>query len=180
MSNSGLNSGLGHDWTALDPAIVTGQLSHPDRDMSRDLLSGRDLGFGRADSPPNWITANLEQLTSEPLQPYGNSQASLIPAFNSLGLGARNGHSMRSAVSGQLGGWGGSTATPPPGFSQHRASQLQQHYPGFGLNKNSEAQKIGGIFTTYNDNLIKSCYTLFRLSLTMITRWETYQKPFQI
>lgn len=136
------NTGLGHDWTALDPAIVTGQLSHPDREPPRDLLAGNhrgDLGFGRADSPPNWITANLEQLTSEPLQPY--SQASLLPAFSSLGLGGRNGHTM---TRGQLGGWGGSTATPPPGFSQHRANQLQQHYPGFGINKNSEAQKIGG------------------------------------
>ena len=157
MSNSGLNSGLGHDWTALDPAIVTGQLSHPDRDMSRDLLGGRDHGFGRSDSPPNWITANLEQLTSEPLQPYGNSQAGLIPAFNSLGLGGRNGHNMRSAVNGQLGGWGGSTATPPPGFSQHRASQLQHHYPGFPLNKNSEAQKIGGKPYQSNYTVINNC-----------------------
>ena len=139
----GINSGLGHDWTAIDPAIVTGQLSHPERDMSRDLFPGnpRDLGFGRSDSPPNWITANLEQLTSEPL--HYNSQASLLPAFNSLGLGSRNGHAMPG---GQLGGWGSSTANPPPGFSQHRHNPLQQHYPGFGLNKNSEAQKIGGKF----------------------------------
>ena len=111
--------------------------------MSRDLLAGSlrgELGFGRAESPPNWITANLEQLTSEQHQPF--SQSSLLPGFNSLGLGGRNGHNMGQG--GQLGGWGGSTATPPPGFSQHRATQLRQHYPGFRQNKNSEAQKIGG------------------------------------
>ena len=137
------SSGLGHDWTALDPAIVTGQLSHPERELSRDLLAGSlrgDLGFGRAESPPNWITANLEQLTSEQHQSY--SPASLLPGFNSLGLGGRNGHNIGQ---GQLGGWGGSTATPPPGFSQHRSTQLRQQFPGFRFNKNSEAQKIGGI-----------------------------------
>jgi len=148
VNNSG---GHAHDWTTMDPAIVTGQLSHPDRGdtLPRDLLPGSlrgDLGFGRADSPPNWITANLEQLTSEPLQSYNSSQAAntLLPAFNSLGLGgARNGGP--SLVGGQLGGgWGGgSSAAPPPGFGQHRPNQMQQHYSGFGLNKNTEAQKIG-------------------------------------
>jgi len=132
------SSGVAHDWTALDPAIVTGQLSHPERDMSRDLVPGnpRDLGFNRAESPSKWITANLEQLTNEPIQ--FNNQAGLIPAFNTMGLGGRNSH----ALNGQMGGWGSSVATPPPGFGQHRHSQLQ-HYPGFNMSKSTEAQKIG-------------------------------------
>ena len=44
----------------LDPAIVTGQLSNS--------LDQAQPGHGShtADSPPSWITANLEQLTAEP------------------------------------------------------------------------------------------------------------------
>ena len=136
---------------------MTGQLSGLQADRSDLLGGGRGLQADllsslhqRPDSPPNWITANLEQLTSDPLSPYGAS--SLIPAFNSLGLGAasRGGGGLSGNGRSQLGGgggggWGSSTATPPPGFSQHRAAgQLQPHYPGFGLNKGSEAQKIGG------------------------------------
>jgi hypothetical protein len=192
---------LTHDWTALDPAIVTGQLAGADRadllagrglqlDRAADLLAGRGLqpdrapadllaGRGlqpdradlllnslhhlRADSPPNWITANLEALTSDPLSYGGGSQAasSLIPAFSSLGLGgsARVGGGLlgggRSQQLSGGGGWGSgsssggsSTATPPPGFSQHRAAGgplAPPHYTaGFGLAKGSEAQKIGG------------------------------------
>jgi hypothetical protein len=195
------SSTLTHDWTALDPAIVTGQLAADRADLlagrglqvdRADLLAGRGLqpdradllaGRGlqpdradlllsslhhlqsRADSPPNWITANLEALTSDPLSYGGGSgqaASSLIPAFSSLGLGgagsARGGllGGGRSQLGG--GGWGSggsssggsSTATPPPGFSQHRAAAgplAPPHYTGFGLAKGSEAQKIGGEFT---------------------------------
>ena len=48
--NSVPSNGLGNDWTMLDPAIVSGQLSgHPDFP-----------GALRPDSPPNWIRDNLE------------------------------------------------------------------------------------------------------------------------
>ncbi len=138
---------------------MTGQLSGGGLQADRsDLLGGGSLHHrgdplgGRADSPPNWITANLEQLTSDPLSPYSQGQASLIPAFSSLGLGlgasvgGRGGGlgGGRSQLSSGWGSGGSSTATPPPGFSQHRAGQLQPHYAGFGLGKSSEAQKIGG------------------------------------
>ncbi len=148
------SSALAHDWTALDPAIVTGQLSGGvGQPADRGDLLGGSSGGGllhrgdpRADSPPNWITANLEQLTSDAHSPYGHSQASLIPAFSSLGLGGAGGRGLAGGRAQLGGGWGGSAATaaPPPGFSQHRAGQLQPHYPGFGLGKASEAQKIGG------------------------------------
>ena len=44
----------------LDPAIVTGQLSN-----SLDQAQPGHTSH-TADSPPSWITANLEQLTAEP------------------------------------------------------------------------------------------------------------------
>jgi len=133
-------SGLGNDWTMLDPAIVTGQLAPPSNlpDLS-NFRSGPDT---RSDSPPNWITANLEQLTAEPGSPYNSAgnTGGLIPAFNGLGMGS--GQANRS---GRGLGWGaGSTATPPPGFSHHRQSGVQGGYPAFGaLNKNNEVPKIG-------------------------------------
>jgi len=124
---------LGNDWTTLDPAIVTGQMSNIEREFVPV-----EHGFGNTDSPPNWISANLEQLTNEP---YHSGHTGLAPGLNSLSLDGRN----TLIGSGQgLSGWGANTANPPPGFGLHRPSQLQQQYPGFGLNKNTEAQKIGG------------------------------------
>ena len=134
--NSVPSNGLGNDWTMLDPAIVSGQLSgHPDFP-----------GALRPDSPPNWIRDNLEQLTSESGSssqlPYTSSHApsALTHAFNGLGLG---GSSSVGARRGGLGGWGGATATPPPGFSHHNHRQPlgQQGYQGF---KAPEGPKIGG------------------------------------
>jgi len=133
--NSVPSNGLGNDWTMLDPAIVSGQLSgHPDFP-----------GALRPDSPPNWIRDNLEQLTSESGSssqlPYTSSHApsALTHAFNGLGLG---GSSSVGARRGGLGGWGGATATPPPGFSHHNHRQPlgQQGYQGF---KAPEGPKIG-------------------------------------
>merc|ERR1712179_577111 len=126
---------------------------------------------GRSDSPPNWITANLEQLTEGTGGPYQQQQQqqqqqnNLIPAFNGLGLGGGDrlglagdrlglgadrlglgSQQARARIGAAPGGWGGptSTATPPPGFSHHRQQNLGQHYQGFGGPvKNSEAQKIG-------------------------------------
>lgn len=138
--NSVPSNGLGNDWTMLDPAIVSGQLSgHPDFP-----------GALRPDSPPNWIRDNLEQLTSEPggsstagQLPYTSSHApsALTHAFNGLGLGGAGGSV--GARRGGLGGWGGATATPPPGFSHHNHRQPlgQQGYQGF---KAPEGPKIGG------------------------------------
>ena len=129
----------------LDPAIVSGQLAN---NMEHPPLNH----LGRADSPPNWITANLEQLTGDGGGAAGYpSQSNLIPAFNGLGLGG--GPPGGRGGQGRLGGAGGwpgnipppaSTATPPPGFSHHR-QPLGQHYQGFaGVNKGSETHKIGG------------------------------------
>jgi len=123
-----------NDWTTLDPAIVTGQMSNVDRDFVPVEHS-----FGNTDSPPNWISANLEQLTNEP---YHSGHTGLAPGLNSLSLDGRN--TLIGSGPGLGGGWGANTANPPPGFGLHRPSQLQQQYPGFGLNKNTEAQKIGG------------------------------------
>jgi hypothetical protein len=148
----------------LDPAIVSGQMAHTDRNPTGNPMGGQqhtDMGgprggglenqLGRhampeprAESPPAWITANLEQLTAEP-SPY-NPQASLIPAFNGLGLGLggqRGSNGLGGVRSGGGGLWNPATAAPPPGFTHHRGGQLQPHYPGFGISKNSEAQKIG-------------------------------------
>ena len=155
---SGLSNGLGNDWTMLDPAIVSGQLANnlEAPQENRFLTSGNNLGGHpvRAESPPNWITANLEQLTeSVPGVNNFTSQNNLIPAFNGLGLGGDRGHGGRPGA-GRMGGgqWGAvpppaSTATPPPGFSHHRqmGGPLGGHYQGFpGVNKPNEAHKIGG------------------------------------
>lgn len=152
-------SGLGNDWTMLDPAIVTGQLAQappgslselptfpPSRPGPLDTQQhpGNLPGLSRADSPPNWITANLDQLTSEGSSYNGTQQGNLIPAFNGLGLGgtSRGGRGLGGQVP-HTGGWGGPTQTPPPGFSHHRQAG-GQGYPGFGaLNKNNEVPKIG-------------------------------------
>ena len=151
------SNGLGNDWTMLDPAIVSGQLSgHPDFP-----------GALRPDSPPNWIRDNLEQLTSEPggssaaaQLPYTSSHASsaLTHAFNGLGLGGAGAGGSVGARRGGLGGWGGATATPPPGFSHHNHRQPlgQQGYQGF---KAPEGPKIGGRF-----GLIHWCFMILILS----------------
>jgi len=155
---SGLSNGLGNDWTMLDPAIVSGQLANSleASQENRFLTSGNNLGGHpvRPESPPNWITANLEQLTAESVPGLNNftSQNNLIPAFNGLGLGNDRGHGGRPGA-GRMGGgqWGAvpppaSTATPPPGFSHHRqmGGPLGGHYQGFpGVNKPNEAHKIG-------------------------------------
>ena len=62
---SGLPNGLGNDWTMLDPAIVTGQLSNS-LDQAQPGHGAQPHTSHTADSPPSWITANLEQLTAEP------------------------------------------------------------------------------------------------------------------
>jgi len=122
----------GNDWTMLDPAIVTGQLSGPHPDY------GQQSAGIRSDSPPNWIRDNLEQLTAEPnSSPYSahGGQSQLSHAFNGLGLGA--GQARRG-----MAGWGGATtATPPPGFSHHRQPLAQQGYQGFKAAQ--EGPKIG-------------------------------------
>ena len=161
---SGLSNGLGNDWTMLDPAIVSGQLANNLEAPQQHL--GNNLGGPvRAESPPNWITANLEQLTEGVPGGVNNftSQNNLIPAFNGLGLGGSDrGHGGRPGGAGRLGGgagqWGAvpppaSTATPPPGFSHHRqmGGGLGGHYQGFpGVNKPSEAHKIGGEHNSLN------------------------------
>ena len=162
---SGLSNGLGNDWTMLDPAIVSGQLANNLEAPQQHL--GNNLGGPvRAESPPNWITANLEQLTEGVPGGVNNftSQNNLIPAFNGLGLGGSDrGHGGRPGGAGRLGGgagqWGAvpppaSTATPPPGFSHHRqmGGGLGGHYQGFpGVNKPSEAHKIGGEHNSFNN-----------------------------
>ena len=95
----------------------------------------------RSDSPPNWIRDNLEQLTSEPrlaesgYQHSQHSSQALNHAFNGLGLGG----GVQGGRRPMAGGWGGATATPPPGFSHHRPP-LGQQYQGF---KAAEGPKIG-------------------------------------
>jgi len=138
------NNGGGQDWTAMDPAIVGGQLANPGAgdqpQVPSDFLSGAlrgDLighgaGGPRPESPNTWLTANLEQLTSEPYQNLtaaGSNQ--LLSAFGSFSL-ERNGP--------LLGGrnpntWGDNSSTPPPGFGNLRRPQ---YYPGSLANKISE------------------------------------------
>ena len=153
-SGMNMSNTSAQDWTAMDPAIVSGQLANPDQPQPQqqqqqqpqvpsDFLSGAlrgDLihggggignGGGRPESPNNWMTSNLEQLTSS--EPYQNLSGSnqLISAFGSLGLD-RNGP--------LLGGrnpntWGESSSTPPPGFGNLRRPQ---YYTGCVTNKSSE------------------------------------------
>jgi CCR4-NOT transcription complex subunit 4 len=150
-SGLGMSNSTGQDWTAMDPAIVGGQLANPgapggggaaDQQQSQipsDFLSGAlrgDLIHGggglRPESPNTWLTANLEQITSEPYQNLtaaGSNQ--LLSAFGSFSLD-RNGP--------LLGGrnpntWGDNSSTPPPGFGNLRRPQ---YYPGSVTNKISE------------------------------------------
>jgi len=147
---SGLTNGLGNDWTMLDPAIVSGGGV-----MANNVEQGLNhLAAARADSPPNWMTANLEQLTGEGGQ-YSGQASNLIPAFNGLGLGDRMDRmgpaSRQPRFPSGGGGWGAgvpppaTTATPPPGFSHHRQNLGHQQYQGFpgNVSKGSEAHKIG-------------------------------------
>ena len=110
---------------------MTGQLSSSES----ELMQG-EPGLRNSDSPPNWIAANLEQLTNEP---YSAGMANLGAGLSSLALDGRSSH---LGTNPGLGGWGGNTANPPPGFG-HRPSQLPRQYSGFALNKNTETQ-IGG------------------------------------
>jgi len=131
-SSSGVN-----DWTVMDPAIVGGQLSD---------------GGQRADSPPNWIKANLEQLTSDSGSACNASASSassgsggggsfnigpLLPnAFSNFNLSSPPPTSSSAAAAGSggsgvgLAGWTQPLLanTPPPGFSlnSRTAAQLQQ------------------------------------------------------
>lgn len=149
-SGLGMNTNSsGQDWTAMDPAIVGGQLANPgigdqpqQQQIPSDFLSGAlrgDLIHGgggagglRPESPNTWLTANLEQITSEPYQNLtaaGSNQ--LLSAFGSINLD-RNGP--------LLGGrnpntWGDNSSTPPPGFGNLRRPQ---YYPGSVTNKISE------------------------------------------
>ena len=142
----GMGGGNHNDWGVMDPAIVGGQLS--------DGHHGHPGGMGhhqhhphhqhhqhqRADSPPNWIKANLEQLTSEgdgrgssfnigPLLPNAFSQFNLSSPPPPAGAGHHH------QQQGQQGGGSGNSGlagwlanTPPPGFSlnSRTAAQLQQ------------------------------------------------------
>jgi len=151
-SGLGMNTNSsGQDWTAMDPAIVGGQIANPgasglpeqpqQQQITSDFLSGAlrgDLIHGggggqlRPESPNTWLTANLEQITSEPYQNLtaaGSNQ--LLSAFGSISLD-RNGP--------LLGGrnpntWGDNSSTPPPGFGNLRRPQ---YYPGSVTNKISE------------------------------------------
>ena len=121
-----------NDWTTLDPAIVTGQVS--------DSLSHNIAGL-RADSPPGWLKSNLDQLTSgdqsssigggrfSGLNGVSNNAGGLIPGLAGLGLGGGQG-GQQGPPGGppppQLGGhhWGQPSPvmsnTPPPGFALNR------------------------------------------------------------
>jgi len=156
----------GNDWGVMDPAIVGagGQLSgdgghggggHHGVHGGGHHQSHHNHHQARADSPPNWIKANLEQLTSD----------SGSTGFNLLG-GGGGGHNAfslaspppppggnhhapssqhRCEVQQQGGGNGGLAGwlanTPPPGFSlnsrtlahQQAAQQQQNQHVPFSL-----------------------------------------------
>jgi len=138
---SGINlSNSGPDWTAMDPAIVGGQLANQEP-VPSDFLSG---GAGgplrtdmlhaggpppRPDSPGSWLTSNLEQITSEPYQNLTGSNQ-LLSAFGSISLD-RNG----PLLGRNPNSWGDNSSTPPPGFGNLRRPQF---YPGCVTNKSSE------------------------------------------
>ena len=57
-----------NDWTVLDPAIVSGQLSDHNVPQSNGPMPhgvNGPMHGSRSDSPPHWIKANLEQLTAD-------------------------------------------------------------------------------------------------------------------
>ncbi|TRY74590.1 hypothetical protein TCAL_01643 [Tigriopus californicus] len=119
------------DWTALDPAIVTGQLAQ------------KGMPNIRPESPHNWIKANLEQLTSEPnfsslfggRDSFESNGMPLVSGYSGLSLSGGSGNGLGSSDSrispsmmrhpnhpASLAQWGnsGSSVTPtpaPPGFS---------------------------------------------------------------
>merc|ERR1712203_1198319 len=67
-SHNGWGNMGANDWTVLDPAIVSGQLSdHNQSQQNGPMGHGGNgpLHGSRSDSPPHWIKANLEQLTAE-------------------------------------------------------------------------------------------------------------------
>ena len=65
----------------LDPAIVTGQLSNS-LDQAQPGHGAQPHTSHTADSPPSWITANLEQLTAEPGRSDIISYLSTVMYFN--------------------------------------------------------------------------------------------------
>lgn len=151
-----LNLGWGNmganDWTVLDPAIVSGQLSdHNQSQQNGPMGHGGNgpLHGSRSDSPPHWIKANLEQLTAETnitsnsnrdypsaAQPFNIGQ--LLSGPQNAGLGGlpspNNASNSNSAVQAALAGWSGQPNmlghnTPPPGFMSRGSAA-----PGLGQN----------------------------------------------
>lgn len=146
-----------NDWGVMDPAIVSGQLSDPVHHHHHHHPHQQHMGghhhqhhpHHRTDSPPNWIKANLEQLTSDNGGNSGGSSFNIGPllpnAFSNFNLssppppGGPGGSGVQSGQSGSAGmqqsngqsgnglaGW--LANTPPPGFSlnSRTAAQLQQ------------------------------------------------------
>ena len=141
-----------NDWTVLDPAIVSGQLSdHNQSQQNGPMRHGVNgpLHGSRSDSPPHWIKANLEQLTAETnissnsnrdypnaVQPFNIGQ--LLSGPPNAGLGGlpspNNTSNSNSAVQAALAGWSGQPNilghnTPPPGFMSRGSAA-----PGLGQN----------------------------------------------
>ena len=127
-----------NDWTVLDPAIVSGQLSDHNVPQSNGPMPhgvNGPMHGSRSDSPPHWIKANLEQLTADTNistnqnreyssgQNYNISQLLSGPPNNVLGglPSPNNASNSNSAVQAALAGWSGQPNllghnTPPPGF----------------------------------------------------------------
>lgn len=134
--HTGWGNMSGNDWTVLDPAIVSGQMSEHNLTQNGAPLGA--MGNGpRSDSPPYWIKANLEQLTADTAnistnsaREYGSGQTpfnigQLLSGQSSRGLGnlpsPNNTSNSNSAVQAALAGWSGQPSllghnTPPPGF----------------------------------------------------------------
>ena len=139
-----------NDWTVLDPAIVSGQMSEHNQPPANGPMGHGMNGpvhGSRSDSPPHWIKANLEQLTAETnIAPNSNRDFSSGQTFNigQLLSGPPNGglgglpspnntsNSSNSAVQAALAGWSGQPNllghnTPPPGFMSRGSAA-----PGLG------------------------------------------------
>jgi len=143
----GMGGGSSHgvnDWGVMDPAIVgAGQLSDHHHHHHPGLHGGHHPHHpqqhhqqSRADSPPNWIKANLEQLTSDsdrgfnigPLLGGAGGHPGAGQSFSQFNLSSppppQGGN--QGSNNGGLAGW--LANTPPPGFSlnSRTAAQLQQ------------------------------------------------------
>ena len=139
--SAGWGNMSGNDWTVLDPAIVTGQLSEHASNPNGPNSMGRNgpVDGSRPDSPHHWIKANLEQLTADTTNIPSNSTRGEFSAghasFNigQLGISGTSGGALgglpspnntsnsNSAVQAALAGWSGQPGllghnTPPPGF----------------------------------------------------------------